>query len=208
MDVLQHILTMINSAAPESLALSLGDCHVRGLFSLVIRGQEFGHLTRIFVAQSEIKPFDVQLHTHRYSIRLTTISGQIRHHRAFRHEAGELKLSEYSYSSGITAQSTLTYLGETRINCQDYYLPPGTSIELSNTDIHSISCSQGSIWMVEELGYRTAYSRVLGIPFEVDGMYANCSESQIAAIRTLVIQHLNTILSNTLTSDPEYEKDN
>lgn len=192
MNSIQHIFDLLSSAKQESLELSLSDCHVKGLFSLVIAGNEFGHLTRIFIAEQEIKPFDVQLHTHRYSIKLSPIFGQLIHHRANRDKKGEILMTEYEYSSAITGQQSLTSLGKRRISCSQYPIPPGSVIELSHQDFHTISCSQGATWMVEELGYQTEKSRVLGIPFEVKDMYRKPDISKILVMRDRVLETLQS----------------
>lgn len=43
------------------------------------------------------------------------------------------------------------------------YLPPDL--------VHSVSCSKGSMWVVQELGFQDDSSTVLGTNFSTEGLY-------------------------------------
>lgn len=196
MELFQRILDKLQTPNNESLKMSMNHCHVRGMFSLVVDGDEFGKLTRIFIAENKLKPFEVQLHTHRYPIRLTTIKGDINHHNAVKDEKGLISMSEYAYKSFLNGGSGLEYVGETKVNCFDYKLPIGSTVTLGTEDYHTMSCSKGSIWIVEELGFETQESSVLGVPFVLDGLYSEPAMFQINDKCQVVIRELKKILEN------------
>lgn len=173
-EFLKQILEHLKNPSNESLKLSMADTHNKGIFSLVISGIEFGKLTRIFIADTKLKPYEVQLHTHRYPIRLTTIKGNIKHYLAKEVDyvdSTTVSLSEFEYKSPLNGGKGLSYLKETNVTIKDFYIPNGSTIAMSPIEFHTMSCSKGSIWIVEELGFKTESSRVLGIPFVTDGLY-------------------------------------
>ena len=43
MELFQRILDKLQTPNNESLKMSMNHCHVRGMFSLVVDGDEFGH---------------------------------------------------------------------------------------------------------------------------------------------------------------------
>lgn len=196
MELFERILNKLQTPNNESLKMSMNHCHVRGMFSLVVDGQDFGKLTRIFIAENKLKPFDVQLHTHRYPIRLTTIKGDINHHNALKDENGTVSISEYTYKSFLNGGNGLKYVGETKINCFDYKLPIGSTVNLGIYDYHTMSCAKNSIWIVEELGFKTQESSVLGVPFVLDGLYSEPTMFQINDKSQVVIRELKKILEN------------
>ena len=79
---MQKFLDLLNENNPELYSMSRADVHARELYSIVLKQHEDGRLTRAFIALEEVKPFDIQLHTHAYSIDITAITGLIRHHIA------------------------------------------------------------------------------------------------------------------------------
>lgn len=193
----KKILDLLNNPNQESLKLSMNDVHHKGLFSLVIGGVEFGKLTRVFIANEKIKPFEVQLHSHRYPIRLTTIKGKIKHFAAFRSEVVDchtVSLSEFDYKSPLNGGNGLKYLQETNVIIKDYILPIGASLEMTENEIHTVSCSKGSIWIVEELGFKTDKSQVLGVPFITDGLYQEPKSFQVNDNHQLVKKEVAKIL--------------
>lgn len=171
---LKNMYDLVKNPNPESLKLSLADTHQKGIFSLVIDGTEFGKLTRVFIVETKLKPFEVQFHTHRYPIRLTMIKGNIRHYIASPvnvKDAHTVELSEFEYKSPLNGGSGLKYLQESTFVIKDYSLPIGSTVEMNETEYHTMSCSKGSIWIVEEKGFKTESSKVLGVPFITDGLY-------------------------------------
>lgn len=174
LEYIKKIYNLVKSPNKESLKLSLADTHHNGIFSLVVDGTEFGELTRIFISESKLNPFDVQLHTHRYPIQLTAIKGNITHFLAFKSYVEDLNtvsMSEFEYKSPLNGGNGLKYIQESNFIIKDYKMPIASSVIMSENDFHTMSCSKGSIWIVEEQGFKTDSSRVLGTPFTVDGLY-------------------------------------
>lgn len=167
---------------------------MRELFSLVVDGSEAGLLTRIFISTGRLQPFEVQLHTHRYPITITTIRGDITHHKAIKSDAGEVSISEYDYKSFLNGGGGLKYVGETRISCSEYKVPQGSTIFLSEKEYHTISCDQYAMWIVQEEGFKTQESSVLGIPFVLDGLYSEPAMFQINDKRQIVLRELKKIV--------------
>lgn len=157
----------------ESLNFSLNDVHSKGLFSLVISGTEAGKLTRAFIATKKLKPYNVQLHTHRYSIRLTVLKGIVTHYTAVKAEKSHqtLNLPLFEYKSALNGGFGLKKFGSEEVMIHESILPVGSVVEMSASDFHTVSCSKDAIWMVEELGFETMVSYVLGVPFVVEHLY-------------------------------------
>lgn len=174
LEFLKTIYSLLKNPKQESLNLSMADTHHQDLFSLVIDGVEFGKLTRVFIASKKLAPFEVQLHTHRYPIRLTVIKGNVRHYTA-KGVPGKtvetVTLSEFDYKSPLNGGSGLSYCGEKSIIIQEHTIPLGGVISMDETEFHTVSCSKGSMWIVEELGFKTDSSKVLGVPFVTEGLY-------------------------------------
>jgi len=195
----KHIISCLENGENESIKLSLNDVHSNNIFSLVVDGLEFGKLTRIFIADKKLKPFEVQYHTHRYPIKLTTIKGNITHHTAFEKENTEyncVKISKYDYKSFLNGGKGLTYLCDTAITCIDYKMPPGMQIKLNTVDFHTMSVSKGSMWIVEELGFEKESSQVLGVPFITDGLYNKPEMFQINDKCQVVLKELRAIVKS------------
>lgn len=181
-DFLLKMVSLVRKPNPESLKLSMRDTHHKGVFSLVIAGTEFGKLTRVFICDTKIKPFEVQLHTHRYPIRITVIKGNVRHYTAFPtsiNDAHTTHLSEFEYHSPLNGGPGLSYVKESMAILKDYSLPVGASIEMGVNEFHTMSCSKGSMWIVEELGFQTEKSKVLGVPFITENLYNEAQMFQI-----------------------------
>jgi len=196
MQIFKTLLEKLLDKDNASLKMSIKNCHVKGMFSLVVAGTEFGSLTRVFIAKKEVKPFEVQLHSHRYPIKITVLKGDITHHQAQKDSNGVVNISEYSYESFLTGGKGLEYIAETKVNCFDHKLPIGSVVSLKAHDYHTISCSENSIWIVEELGYETQKSRVLGVPFVVSELYSTPDMSEIDDKRQMLIRELKKIKEN------------
>ena len=176
MTTLQRIEGIYNtmlSTTKQTLEMSLADTHHSGIFSLVIGGETPGNLTRVFISDVKLKPFEVQLHTHRYPLWLTTIKGNIRHYEAeiVPKAMDGVRMSRFEYRSPLNGGAGLKAQPDCKVTITDYGLPPGSSIWLRPTDFHTMSCSKGSIWVVEEGGFSADTSEVLGVPFITEGLY-------------------------------------
>lgn len=198
-DLFKLILSMLDSATPETLGKSMYNVHHDGVFSLVIRGTENGKLMRVFFADKKIKPYAVQLHSHRYDILLTTIKGNIKHHIAVPSKSTDiesLEMSSFEYFSPLNGGSGLSYIGESYYIIKDHSIPVGATSYLTHKDIHTMSCSKGSIWIVEELGFSSESSIVLGIPFVLDGLYTPPSQFQINDKCQILRKELKSLISH------------
>lgn len=194
---LKNIYDLLKNPNQESLKLSINDTHHKGLFSLVIGGNEFGKLTRVFIANEKLKPFEVQLHTHRYPITLTTIKGNVKHYVAFRSEIVDchtVSLSEFEYKSPLNGGSGLKYEKETNVIIKDYNLPIGSTLQMDSKEFHTVSCSKGSIWIVEEKGFVTDSSKVLGVPFVTDNLYNEPKSFQVNDNCQLVMREVKRMI--------------
>jgi hypothetical protein len=176
----KRFLELLKEASPETLNMSIDQCHADGLFSLVFAGTEHGRLTRAFIAKKEIKPFDIQLHSHRYGLTVTVVKGVFRHHIANNTKV-TIKLPTYTYKSPLNGGSGLEpdpffpFFG-----CiEDYLVPPTGEIHMSHDEVHTVSCEAGTIWIVEEKGFMSDSSRVYGKEFVVDNLYQRPSQYQV-----------------------------
>lgn len=196
---LKEIYEYIKNPNVDSLKLSIADTHHSGLFSLVINGTEFGNLTRVFIADTDILPYEVQLHTHRYPIRLTTIKGNIKHYVAFNSNVVDchtVSLSQFNYKSPLNGGEGLSYEKETNVIIKDYHLPIGATLEMTENEFHTVSCDKGSIWIVEERGFKNDFSKVLGVPFITDGLYNPPASFQINDKCQLVAREIKKMILN------------
>ena len=193
-DAFEMISNLLHNPDKEALELSIDNCHAKGLFSLVIKGTQFGSLKRVFIAKRKIKPLDVQLHNHRYGIKITPIKGIVRHHMAFESDDGGL-IKHYKYKSPLNGGNGLTYYRTRSYKVEDYYMPVGMTCTLISTDIHTVSCSKGSMWIVEEQGFDREESDVLGVPFITDDLYSTPRSFQINDNAGLVLSAVRKIIN-------------
>lgn len=173
-DKLDRVYDLLRNPNPELLKMSLRDVHNKGLFSLVIGGDGPGTLTRIFIVDKALKPFGVQLHTHRYPITLTSIKGDITHyvaHPVIQTAPPAVTLSRFDYYSPITGGKGLVPDGQGQFIITNYKLPPGSSLYMGVRDYHTVSAKKGAMWIVEERGFQVESSKVLGVPFVTSGLY-------------------------------------
>lgn len=178
----------------EAIKKSLNNVHSKGLFSLVVNGEENGKLLRVFIADKKLKPLSVQLHSHRYPINLVPINGNIVQYEAIK--CTGIKLSQYKYKSFLNGGSGLVFDGIGNYAINSYNLPLASVLYMTENHIHTVSCSKGSIWIVEELGFKTDESTVLGVPFTVDGLYTEPTMFQINDKCQIVLKYVNQILNN------------
>ncbi|WP_214228638.1 hypothetical protein [Pedobacter sp. B4-66] len=198
-EFLQHIVNRLESGENDSLKMSLNNVHAQGLFSLVVDGSEAGKLTRIFIADKKLKPYGVQLHTHRYPIRLTAIKGSIKQYSASEvnyPDGHTVELSRYGYKSFLNGGKGLMYHSDRNYRVDEFTVPVGGTINMNTEEFHTISCSKGSMWIVEELGFDKDESLVLGVPFVVDALYTEPKQFQINDKVQAVIMVLKDMISD------------
>jgi len=173
----------IKQADTTSLAMSMGDVHAKGLFSLVFHGDQAGKLTRAYLAEKKVDPFDAQLHSHSYDLKITVLKGRVTHHLATLSKPnvkGAINMPAYKYKSLLKGgDGILRYINEQALLVDEYVLPTAATIYLKHSDIHTVSCSKGAIWIVEELGFKAAETTVLGSPFCVDDLYRKPEQFEV-----------------------------
>jgi len=198
LEYFKKILGYLDNPNNESLNLSLDNVHHKGLFSLVIDGTENGKLTRIFIATEKIKPYKIQLHSHRYPIKLTALSGEILHHTLTTSNTVNdfFETSVFKYHSPLNGGEGLSYVHDSLITTKDCYIPMGTSLFMDENDVHTVSCKKDSIWVVEEGGFLKDHSLVYGIPFIVDGLYTQPKQYQVNDNVQKVKKILKKIINN------------
>ena len=192
-DYLEYVLENLIDANNKASNLSLDNVHHKGLFSLVIKGDEFGKLLRVFITFGKIKPFAIQLHTHRYPILLTPVKGSITQHTATVSDTG-ITMSKYDYKSVLNGGNGLQYEEDVNIKLDNFFLPVGCSVKMDTEEFHTISCSKDSIWIVEEFGFEKDSSKLLGVPFSVDSMYEKPSDSTITMYSNLVRAEIRNLI--------------
>ena len=64
----------------QNIDMSLKNTHVKGMYSIVLNIDNDGNLFRVFYATEEIKPYEIALHEHRYSLTLGFIDGCVKQH--------------------------------------------------------------------------------------------------------------------------------
>lgn len=208
---LEKFAGLLRMPSIESLNMSLADVHHPGLFSLVIGGIEPGNLTRVFIATQGIEPYTVQLHSHRYPIKLTTLKGIVGHtyveHTLLSSTVvapfgngktipGYVGMDRFKYRSPLNGGSGLEFETEVQVKLREYVLPIGSTIYMDENDIHTVACYPGAIWVVEEQGFKVEESTVLGVPFTVDGLYNKPQQFQINDMCQMVLRELNYLIDN------------
>ncbi|WP_010590765.1 hypothetical protein [Acinetobacter bereziniae] len=165
------------NATSETMGKSLNNVHCDGLFSLVIAGNEHGKLLRVFIAHKKIKPAQIQYHTHRYPIRLTVLKGTMTDHVATwdkgspDYKPESVAMDWFMYQSPLNNGKGLTFAGKRKYSLSDRVIPKGCSVNMAVEQFHTVSCSKGAIWIVEEQGFQVDHSFVLGTPFVTEGLY-------------------------------------
>ncbi|MCT4151354.1 hypothetical protein HZP59_08925 [Elizabethkingia anophelis] len=199
LEQLKYIKEILENPDQDSLNMSLADTHNPNIFSLVIKGKNPGELTRVFISSKKLKPFQVQLHSHRYPIKLTVIKGNVKHfiaEEALSYDEKSIQLSQFEYKSPLNGGIGLKYINDFNFNIKEYPIPIGSIIKMNQNDIHTMSCSKGSIWIVEEQGFKTDSSIVLGVPFITEGLYNTPKQFQINDNYQLLKKEVNNLINN------------
>ena len=157
-------------------SMSLKNCHAKGLFSLVVENNE-GQLLRVFVAQEDVNPFDIQLHSHKYDLTIGVLCGEFTHHDATDWYSVPIRqkllqprvtLPAYTYNS---SDESFSELGEDYVIITNHIVPKHGIIELSSTDIHTVSAKKGTMWVIQEGEKYSEVSKLLGKPFDATELY-------------------------------------
>jgi len=196
--IFEDLHKMMLNVNKDSLDKSIADCHVKDVFSLVVGGTEHGNLTRVFIATKKIRPFDIQFHSHRYGLRIGVINGVFEHHVAIKAKGksntNRVGLIEYDYKSPLNGGNGLTKIGQGVYDLTSYKVPVGGEMYLPHDLVHSVSCSKGSMWVVQELGFRDDSSVVLGTDFSTVGLYNAPKQFQVNNMYEQVLEKLKKLV--------------
>ena len=195
-----ELLELVENAPNEALEKSIANCHVKGLFSLVFHGTENGSLKRAFITSKKIRFDNLQLHSHTYNLTLTVLRGKVRQQiaRLDNIESGRtiFEASMFKYQSPLNGGKGLTYEDHVKYQIEEHTIPVGSSIRLSNEDIHTISCSKDAIWIVEEHGFKSKSSTVIGVPFHTGNLYKAPLPFQVNDYTDTLCEVLREIIHN------------
>lgn len=193
MNHFEKLLELAKNARRESLEMSLDDCHADGLFSLVIDGTAPGELTRVFIAEEQIKPYQIQMHSHKYDLEITALTLGIRHHYFQGKSDMAVKMPCFTYDSlDKSFERDHDSFGYT----ETIDLPPLSVIRLNSFDIHTVSCEESSAWVVQEIDLQESKSMFLGEPFTVEGLYNRPGFDKIEYMQGVLVHRLEEICKN------------
>ena len=152
-----HDLIHDESISWETLDLSMGDVHHKGLYSVVIGGTEHGELTRVFIATEKIEPFALKLHSHTYDLKLGVVKGVFQHFQAIE----------------------LSYIAHAPFSITNHYVPLGGEVFLKSTEIHTVAVEPGTMWIIQECGKKSDTSIVVGEKFTTENLYTKLKRLEI-----------------------------
>ena len=184
----------------QNIDMSLKNTHVKGMYSIVLNIDNDGNLFRVFYATEEIKPYEIALHEHRYNLTLGFIDGCIKQHSLIETytevcTCERIDLPVFKYETPLNGGNGLTYIVDIFAYIISTDMPLYSSVYLNANDIHTISCTKDSMWIVREetLGYNKNYSYVYGKPFTTDGLYDKISDEEYNNIFNLIKDKLKPI---------------
>jgi hypothetical protein len=180
---LNLLIDAVEGATDEALNMSLMDCHVDGVFSLVVKKADDGCLTRFFIATKDIEFGDVAPHSHKYNIWLSVLAGNFTHHSFV--EGGRVVMSGWKYKS--SDGSFRKVYAQPSVEIRSENLPVSSEMYIRADDIRTISCKAGAIWAIEETSYTGSLETiVLGVPFKTDGLYKKPAKEQVLEMKDRV----------------------
>ena len=186
----------------QNIDMSLKNTHVKGMYSIVLNIDKDGNLFRVFYATEEIKPYEIALHDHRYRLTLGFIDGCIKQHSLIETytevcACERICLPVFKYETPLNGGNGLTYIVDILAYIISTDMPLYSSVYLNENDIHTISCTKDSMWIVREetLGYNKNYSYVHGKPFTTDGLYDKISDEEYNNIFNLIKDKLKPYLN-------------
>lgn len=186
----------------QNIDMSLKNTHVKGMYSIVLNIDNDGNLFRVFYATEEIKPYEIALHEHRYSLTLGFIDGCIKQHSLIETytevcTCERIGLPVFEYETPLKGGNGLTYIKDIFTYIISTDMPLYSSVYLNADDAHTISCTKGSMWIVaeERPRYNKNYSYVYGKPFTTDGLYDKISDEEYNNIFNLIKDKLKPYLN-------------
>lgn len=182
-NIVDSLLYYTKNPLVKDLKLSIDDCHLKGLFSLVVKQFDDGSLVRFFIASDEIKEFDVSLHTHTRDLVIVPIWSKIDHIVGTRVSNGPFPVyPAFRYQSAINGEEKgkIEYVEDVRLSISKTTLQLGTFVEIRKDEIHTMACMAGAIWAVIEVGKRADSSFFYGLPFTTNGLYKKATLEHVA----------------------------
>lgn len=187
MSIFEHAFNLMQNQDPKSLEKSIDNCHHKGLFSLVIGGTENGNLTRVFIATEDVNFSDIAFHDHCYDLSIGVIKGEFINHTA--EEADKMpdttlfdwvELDKWLYHSKLRGgNGKLSFVDTEHYYIQSNYIPIGGSFYMEHFQVHTVSVKKGTMWVLQEHGFQAKESKVLGVPFETNGLYTAPKQYQV-----------------------------
>ena len=144
-------------------ARGLWRCHHPELASIVI-DDSGPFMTRAFIAADATGLKTVAPHSHRTSIKITLLRGLVRHDIIdTTRDGGMGDAVAHTYESKLLGGAGLGQGFETSWDFRDRQVlsHPGDWIVLNYRDVHTVSWTEGSIWVVEEGPLMTDRTRVV-----------------------------------------------
>ena len=187
----------------QNIDMSLKNTHVKGMYSIVLNIDKEGNLFRVFYATEEIKPYEIALHEHRYNLTLGFIDGCIKQHSLIEtygedYTYERIALPKFKYETTLKDGNGLTYIEDIFAYIISTDMPIYSSVYLDMDDVHTISCTKGSMWIVREENYLNIdkkISHVYGKPFTTDGLYDKISDEEYNNIFNLIKDKLKPYLN-------------
>lgn len=173
---LTKLLNFVQNPDKEALSLSLKNVHYKGVYSIPVRIGANNELGRFFFSTKKIPPMAVQFHSHKYDLNIIPLYGKIVHYRLYPADYPKSSsdcycYDRYEYSSGLNGSGEMKCIDSYPYSMESNILPIGSFIKLEHSDIHTMSCSKGSVWYVEEVEYKSNKSYFLGLPFSTSKFY-------------------------------------
>lgn len=163
--------------------MCLKRCHHPNIDSIVLHKRKDGSLLRVFVATGPVEFGEVAIHSHRFPADFFVLSGALTNYnvRILKNGPGEI-LHEWDYHSPLLGGEGLTYVHPV-VAVWDYWdYPQYDSFQMSEWDVHTVSCEAGTSWIVSEGPEKKKTSRSYtktAEPFTVEGLYEPMSVEEV-----------------------------
>lgn len=152
---------LLNNADEETLMMSLDNCHIEGLTSIVLKKEADGSLLRAFLSQAHLsynrvgELWEFGFHNHKYDIDISLISGQVYNLTAkesFEGDPASHQVYKYKFNSYIDGQKKVAQHSSANLKILNSELLSTKPIHLSCDTLHTIYIPlylEGS-WFVKE----------------------------------------------------------
>jgi hypothetical protein len=152
---------LLNNADEKTLMMSLDNCHIEGLTSIVLKKEADGSLLRAFLSQAHLSDnrigasWDVGFHNHKYDIDISLISGDVYNVTAkesFENDPASHQVYRYKFNSYIDGKKKVRQHSSTNLKILKSELLSVKPIHLSCDALHTIYIplyAEGA-WFVKE----------------------------------------------------------